>query len=121
WKSPDLWNCRSNSTCTSHENPGYAIPNTNTLRVKVTNKGCDASIANNGMIYTYWTLGSTGEDWSSAWVNATLCGDPAGDMIHYPMGSGSGNGQLLPAIAPGAEHIFDFDWKPINHNSYNYS
>lgn len=115
WQSPDIWNCRTTGTCASddHQSAGYLTPNKNTLRVKVTNRGCATSTA--AQMHAYWTLGSTGELWSSAWINKTLCGDLAGDEIpNLPVTNPATYGKTIPSLATGASTTIDFDWYPID-------
>lgn len=113
WESPDIWNCRSSNSCTTHEKPGYGTPNKNSLRLRIKNNGCENN--QQGMVRTYWTYGSTGETWPGSWNSKTLCSYPAGDEIPNLVPIPPANipkGQVLPVLTPGQETILTYDWIP---------
>lgn len=108
WESPDLWNCRTGSTCGSHENPGYLNPSTtdNYLMVRIKNNSCNTSVP--AAVHLYWTLGSTGEIWPNAWNTDQLCSINAGGELT------PSSGITVPALNSSQEIVLTQNWDPVD-------
>lgn len=112
WNSQDIWVCQSGSTCLSHANPEFG--QTNTIRVRVSNRGGLASAGGgNEVLKVYWAKASTALGWTSPWNGGVIaCGNPS-----FFMGGVVGT-QNIPVIAAGGSTIMNFSWNPPNPANY---
>ncbi len=108
WTSPDLWNCRSNPTCTSNENPEYQIDGFNYMRVRIRNRGCAPSQP--AKVRLYWTRARTNEAWDTDWVNS------GGGSATQPLGNEitTGGGLTIPSIPAGGTIVLTQAWSAPN-------
>ncbi|MBK8383511.1 MAG: hypothetical protein WAU38_10400 [Ignavibacteria bacterium] len=112
WASPDIWVCKSNSSCTVQENPEYNTPTSglhNYVRVTVRNKSTTTT-SSGGVLSLQWSKASTALSWGKPWDGSvTTPVDPMGGLIGT---------QYIPAIAPNGSTILTFTWDPPNPANY---
>lgn len=107
WLSPDVWNRKIADGITTHQNPEYFTSAPDYVYVNVRNIGCaafDPSV-NSANLDLYWTLASTGENWSSDWTTS-----PKGGLIYsYPINT---------VLNPGDIMTYHQAWYPANPASF---
>lgn len=115
----EIWNCRTNTSCLTNENPfSYA---THHMRARVTNVGCYTSQAAD--LHMYWTRGRSGEIWDEHWLHPSIKpsnvinGHPAGSEITVT-GVATPAPINIPPIASGSSMIFNQPWVVPNGNWY---
>ncbi len=114
WNSNDIWVRQQNDGFSNHEheNPEYyADPNNyNYVYVQVRNRGCVPS-AGNEQLKVYWAKAGTALSYPSHWNGSltTSNGQPVGDIISTV---------TLPVIQPGASHIVEIPWQPVDPANY---
>lgn len=120
FKSPDIWNCRYNSSCLAHENPEYRIYgpnnnifNTNFARVKIRNSHPNKA-SEEAQLYLYWTVASTSEIWTTDWIkhsNNTFFN--VDSLKTYPLGSELNDTAItISPIPAGDSIIITYPWHP---------
>lgn len=111
WNSQDIWVCKTGATCLAHQNPEFG--QTNTIRVKVSNRGGLANIGGgNEVLKVYWAKASTALGWPNPWNGGVL------GCVSFPMGGLVGS-QNIPVITGGGSTIMNFNWNPPNPNDYS--
>lgn len=123
WKSPDLWNRRSQDANTVHENPVYSATNANYVYSRVRNIGCAPSPADSSVLLRlYWSKASTGENWDADWTTTNLIGSSGLAVAGGREITASPNAPIyIPEIEPGDEFISSLPWYPLNPIEYDSS
>ncbi len=115
WHSPDFWN-RDTVDVDSliPQNPQYFLKGyPNYLFVRVKNVGCAANVPDANTLSTYWTYGSTGEQWRADWYGYNLVKDSANNLT-LPSGGLIDSTTTIPVIQPGMDTIVRIPWYPPN-------
>lgn len=117
WLSPDIWNRKVNDSSRTPENVEYFTSGSpNYMYVRVRNIGCaDYNPSDSAKLHVYWTLGSTGENWSSDWTTVNVAGDsgtvPGGREITTNYGN---TPIVIPQMHPGDTMVWSLPWNPID-------
>ena len=112
WHSEDIWVRRQDDGLTNHEHqdPEYSSDSNtfNYVYVQVRNRGC---VAARGELVVHWAKAGTWLPYPSHWNGSltTSNGQPLGDTV---------NVVLTPLIQPGASHIVEIPWQPVNPANY---
>ncbi len=112
WHSRDIWIRRQNDGLTNHEHqdPEYSSDSNtfNYVYVQVRNRGC---VAARGELVVHWAKAGTWLPYPSHWNGSltTSNGQPLGDTV---------NVILTPLIQPGASHIVEIPWQPVDPANY---
>ena len=108
--SPDIWVRRQNDGLINqqHQDPEYSIVNPNYVYVRVRNKSCDTSSAQE-VLRLYWSKASSWSSWPQNWDGTqSLIGDVIDTVI-------------VPPLYPGKDTILEFVWNVLNpaiHNNW---
>jgi hypothetical protein len=119
YRSPDIWNCKDNSSCTNHENAEFKTNTPNYAQVKVRNKGPNQSAYDN--LRVYWTYCSTGEIWDESWIGTDKNRFWNADSgKYYPLGGQitSNNGYQIANLDANDSVTVSFAWYPPNPKWY---
>lgn len=119
YRSPDIWNCKDNSSCETHQNAEYKTQSPNYAMVKVRNKGPNETSHDN--LRVYWTHCSTGELWDASWLGTDKNRFFNADSNRYfPLG-----GEITPStgyeianLESGDSIIVNIPWYPPNPDWY---
>jgi len=123
FSSPDIWNRQYDDHDTVPQVVQYFLSgNPNYMQVRVRNVGCAdySQSGNNAFLRAYWTLASTGENWSADWTTTQVVGSggimvPAGGEITPVSPSPF---LYIPLMHPGDQNIFDIPWNPVDPTQY---
>lgn len=119
YRSPDIWNCKDNSSCLNHENAEFKTSSPNYAQVKVRNKGPYQT--NHDNLRVYWTHCSTGEIWDESWIGTNKNRFWNADSAKYfPLGGEiTGiNGSLISNLDANDSVIISLPWYPPNPKWY---
>jgi len=106
--SPDIWVRRQNDGLVNqqHQDPEYSIVNPNYVYVRVRNKSCDTSSAQE-VLRLYWSKASSWSSWPQNWDGTQpLIGDVIDTII-------------IPPLEPGKDTILEFSWNILNPSIHN--
>jgi hypothetical protein len=119
YRSPDIWNCKDNSSCETHQNAEFKTQSPNYAMVKVRNKGPHETSHDN--LRVYWTHCSTGELWDASWLGTDKNRFFNADSNRYfPLGGEitSSTGYEIANLESGDSIIVNIPWYPPNPDWY---
>lgn len=100
--SDDIWirNGSDGLTYQDHQNPVAGA--TNTVYVRVRNRGCPAAGPQTGMLRLYWAKASPSLSWPQPWDGSVTSPALMGDAL----------GSVTVSVPGGGEQIVSFSWVP---------
>lgn len=109
WVSDDIWIRENMDGQTVHESPEWMAGVPVFAYVRVTNKGCTATLGVDEELKLYWAKAATALTWPDYWngsiTSPQLMGEPIGTVT-------------IPALGPGEEVLIPFEWYRPNPDDY---
>lgn len=98
-----------------HQNAEYKASGYNYVYVRVRNKGCQATVANEVRLRLYWSKAQTaGWSWPGDWTNTPPQSPKRGDEITSP-----GLPLWVPPLQPGQTWTAEIPWQAPNPDEYD--
>lgn len=112
WASNDIWIRNHNDGLLEHQNPEYSPTVPNYAYIRITNKSCVTSQANNNnIVRLYWAKAGTSLIWPISWNGSSTFSNNS--LMGNLIGSVS-----IPQIAPGEEAIVRIPFLVPNPSDY---